>query len=67
MSKETPEIELPNEKPFQRGLRIQGDVLKGTVTAEDRQRMTDRLKSIIGQWPGDETDEQVEQALRELS
>jgi hypothetical protein len=25
------------------------------------------LQAIIGKWPGDETDEQIEQALRELS
>ncbi len=36
-------------------------------TAEERQEMARRLRAAVGTWPGDETDEALEQALRELS
>ena len=36
-------------------------------TPEEREEMARRLKLVIGTWPGDETDEEVERALRELS
>jgi hypothetical protein len=36
-------------------------------TAEEREEMARRLRAAVGAWPGDETDEAVEQALRELS
>ncbi len=36
-------------------------------TKEEREEMARRLGAAIGTWPGDETDEMVEQALRELS
>lgn len=32
----------------------------------DRERMAKGLKSIMGKWPGDESDEQVNMALKEL-
>lgn len=35
--------------------------------AKERQKMAEGLKSVIGKWPGDETDEQIEEALREIS
>jgi hypothetical protein len=34
---------------------------------EVAEEMSRRFRSIVGAWPGDETDDQVEQALRELS
>lgn len=34
---------------------------------EVQAEMGKRFKTIIGTWPGDETDEQIEQALREMS
>ena len=36
-------------------------------TLEEREVMARRLKMVIGAWPGDESDEEVEKALRELS
>jgi hypothetical protein len=33
----------------------------------DADKMAQGLKSILGKWPGDETDEQIEAALKELS
>jgi hypothetical protein len=36
-------------------------------TEEEREELASRLGSIIGAWPGDETDEEINQALRELS
>jgi hypothetical protein len=36
-------------------------------TQEEREEMARRLKMVIGAWPGDESDEEVEKALRELS
>lgn len=35
-------------------------------SALDREKMAKGLKSIIGKWPGEESDEQVDLALREL-
>jgi hypothetical protein len=35
-------------------------------TSEEREEMARRLQSFIGTWPGDETDEEIEQARREL-
>ncbi len=32
----------------------------------EREKMAEALRSVIGQWPGDETDEQIEAALKEL-
>jgi hypothetical protein len=37
------------------------------LSQEVAKEMADRLQSVRGAWPGDETDEQIEQALRELS
>jgi hypothetical protein len=34
---------------------------------EVRTEMANRLKQAIGSWPGDESDEQMDKALRELS
>jgi len=36
-------------------------------TKEEREEMARRLQAASGQWPGEETDETVEKALRELS
>lgn len=36
-------------------------------TAEEREEMARRMQAAAGTWPGDETDEEVDQALRELS
>jgi hypothetical protein len=35
-------------------------------TSEEREEMARRLKSVIGTWPGAETDEEIEQTLRGL-
>jgi hypothetical protein len=35
-------------------------------TREEMEEFAGRLKSVMGQWPGDETDEEIAQALREL-
>jgi hypothetical protein len=35
-------------------------------TAEGREEMAKRLKAALGTWPGDETDEEVERALRQV-
>jgi hypothetical protein len=37
------------------------------ISPEERAELARRFQSVIGQWPGDETDEQIEQALREMS
>ena len=36
-------------------------------SSADRERMAKSLRAVMGQWPGDETDEEVEAALKELS
>jgi hypothetical protein len=36
-------------------------------TAEEKEEMARRLRNVMGQWPGDETDAEIERALRELS
>ena len=35
-------------------------------TAEGREEMAKRLKAPLGTWPGDETDEGIERALRQV-
>jgi hypothetical protein len=35
-------------------------------TQAEMEELAGRLKSVMGQWPGDETDEEIAQALREL-
>jgi hypothetical protein len=37
------------------------------VSDEVREELARRLRSVIGKWPGDETDEQINAALEELS
>lgn len=51
---------LPGEGPFILGA---GDT---PVSPSEQAEMANRLKSVIGTWPGDETDEQIEKALREM-
>lgn len=53
---------LPNDGgPFFRSLP------PGQWTADEKEEMARRLGDVIGKWPGDETDEEIEKALRELS
>jgi hypothetical protein len=36
------------------------------TSAEVREELARRFRAAVGSWPGDETDEQIEQALKEL-
>lgn len=49
------EAPSPFQKPFD---------LRATLRSQSRKR---GVSAIAGQWPGDETDEQIDQALKELS
>ena len=37
------------------------------ATPDEQEEMTRRLKSIVGQWPGTESESEIERALREMS
>ncbi len=37
------------------------------VSDEVNEELARRFRSVLGKWPGDETDEEIEQALREIS
>lgn len=41
--------------------------LSNPPTPEQRERMAAGLRAVFGKWPGDETDEEIEEALRKLS
>jgi hypothetical protein len=53
---------LPNDgSPFFRSLP------PWQWTAEEKEEMARRLGNVMGKWPGVETDEEIDKALRELS
>lgn len=39
---------------------------KHRLGVQERRKMADGLKAVFGRWPGDETDEQIQSALKEL-
>ncbi len=41
--------------------------LDGKLTEQGQQSLGDGIAAIVGKWPGDETDEEIRQALDELS